>query len=440
MIAHLQNSGGPWSRIAAIQSGSEMGLVQNDDGIPLTVLVLSHMFPKSCNPTSGLFVLEQVKALRTLGVETVTIAPIPWPPRFLRFLPRVNKFLSVPLQATIDGLVVEYPRVPTLPGGRLFYLEGLIQYLWVRRLVGKYIKRRKIDVIHAHAIMPDGFAATLLGREFNLPVVCTVHGSDLSIYPHRNRPTLWATKWALKRIGHLVAVSSDLKRKVFSMTGISRGDVVPNGADPRVFQPLNKREARSKLGLPFDKRIVLFVGHLIEVKGVEYLIRAMSHLREKQVSLVLVGEGNLKASLVSMSRELGLEEKCMFVGERSHDEIALWLSAADCLVLSSISEGLPTILVEAMFCKTAIVATDVGGVREIIDEGRTGLVVRPKEPLEIAHAIQRLLDDVEFASRLAAQARREAVDKLSWKMNAARMLAVYRAATVDSTEERAKCS
>jgi teichuronic acid biosynthesis glycosyltransferase TuaC len=427
-----ENSFAPRSRVVDTQNGNETGSVQTDDGAGLRVLVLSHMFPTSCNSTSGLFVLEQVKALRTLGVEMVTITPIPWPPPFLHFLPRVKKFLSVPLQATIDGLFVEYPRVPTLPGGRLFYLEGLFQYLSVRRLVGRYIKHKKIDLIHAHTIMPDGFAAMLLGREFGLPVVCTVHGSDISFYPHRNRPTLWATKAALKRIRHMVTVSSDLKQKIFSMTGISQVEVIPNGADPRTFQPVNKVEARRKLDLPLDKKIVLFVGHLIEVKGVDYLLRAMCRLREKQASLFLVGEGNLRSSLVAMSRDLGLEEKCTFVGERPHDEIPLWLCAADCLVLSSLSEGLPTILVEAMFCNTPIVATDVGGVREIIDDGRTGLLVRSKEPLEIAHAIQRLLNNAEFASHLAEQARSDAMDRLSWKTNATRMLGVYRAVTVDS--------
>jgi teichuronic acid biosynthesis glycosyltransferase TuaC len=157
----------------------------------------------------------------------------------------------------------------------------------------------------------------------------------------------------------------------------------------------------------------------------------MCHLHHRQVSLFLVGEGNLRPGLVGLSRDLGIEERCTFVGERPHDEIPLWLCAADCLALSSISEGLPTILVEAMFCKTAIVATDVGGVREIVDDGRTGLLVRSKEPLEMAHAMQRLLDDAEFASQLAEQARRDALNKLSWKTNAARMLGVYREAAVD---------
>ena len=427
--AHDKNSVAVGSRVAELQAPHKTGSSDTHDGTGLRVLVLSHMFPKSYDPTSGLFVLEQVKALLNLGAETVTITPIPWPPLFFRFLPRVKKFLSVPSRSAIDGLIVEYPRAPVLPRGRLFYLEGLLLYLFVRRLVGRYIKRKKIDLIHAHTIMPDGFAAMLLGREFGVPVVCTMHGSDISIYPHRNRPTLWATKAALKRIQHLVTVSSDLKEKIVSMAGSSHVEVVPNGADPRIFQPSDKMEARKRLDLPLDRRIVLFVGHLVEVKGVDYLLQAMAFLGERPASLFLVGEGNLRSSLIARARELGIEKRCVFVGERSHSEIPLWLSAADCLALSSTSEGLPTILVEAMFCNTPIVATDVGGVREIIEDGRTGLLVRSKDPAGIAHAIQRLLGNPDLASQLAGQARRDAMEKLSWEANATRMLEVYRTAT-----------
>src|SRR5207253_6489394 len=106
-----------------------------------------------------------------------------------------------------DGFSVEYPRVPMLPGGKFLYLSGLVYYLWCRRLLRTVLAQTRIDLIHAHYIVPVGFAAVLLGREFKIPVTCTLHGSDINEQPYWNLRNRWATRWSLTRLAHLVAVS-----------------------------------------------------------------------------------------------------------------------------------------------------------------------------------------------------------------------------------------
>ena len=391
----------------------------------MKVLVLSSMFPSPADQHVGIFVLEQIRALRELGVEVVVVAPTPWAPSILKLVPRWRKYSLIPRRDNIQGLRVEYLRVPCFPGGRLFYFYGLFYFLRSCGLVRRLIREEGIDLIHAHAIMPDGFAGVLLGQRLFLPVVCTVHGSDVNSYPYRNRPTLWATKWALKRVGHLVTVSRGLRGEVFSLVGRRQIEVLHNGADPRKFKPRPRMEARARLRLPIDKKIILFVGSLVPVKGVEFLLAAVSRLAREDTLLYVVGDGELMSALISLADDLGVQKVCRFVGRRPYDEIPYWLSAADCLVLPSLSEGLPTILPEAMLCRVPIVATNVGGVPEIIRQGDSGLLVQPKDPVMLAAAIQALLKENGGVSTMVEQAERTARAGFTWEVNAQRMLNIY---------------
>lgn len=390
----------------------------------MNVLLLSHMFP----PSSGSFVLEQTKALRNLGVCFQVLAPTPWAPPFVRIWRRFRRYDFVPAQANIDGFSVDYPRIVCFPGKRLFYLYGVTYYLRCRWIVRRLIKEKKIDLIHAHTIMPDGFAAVLLGREFKLPVVCTVHGSDIIVYPQQSRMTHWATRWALQGLTRLIAVSSDLEKKALALARTAGVRVIHNGADPAVFKTWSKAEAREKLGLPPDKKVVLFLGHLTSVKGVEYLLNAVSRLPHSKLMLALVGDGDLRLDLVAMAKKLGISDVCKFTGHRPHDEIPLWLSAADCLVLPSMSEGLPTVLVEAMWCRTPIIATRVGGIPEIVKSGQTGLLVEPRDSEALAHAIDQILSNPDRAAAMAEQAEIFAGENLTWAMNAKKTLGEYETA------------
>jgi glycosyltransferase involved in cell wall biosynthesis len=354
------------------------------------------------------------------------VVPTLWVPAVLRSVPRWSKYAAIPRRDNVEGFTVEYPRVLCFPGGRFFYLYGFFYYLRLLALVKRQVSGGGIDLIHAHAIMPDGFAGALLGRRLRLPVVCTVHGSDVNSYPHRNRATCWATKWALRNVGGLITVSRALEGGVFSLIGCRQIEVVHNGADYKKFKPKPREEARARLNLPIDKKIILFVGGLVPVKGVEFLLAAISRLGRPDAVLYLVGDGELKAALISMADRLGVLNICRFVGRRPYDEISSWLSAADCLVLPSLSEGFPTILPEAMLCRVPIVATEVGGIPEIISHGHNGLLVEPKNITMLAEAIQVLLTNDEEIPVMVERAHKTARAAFTWEANAQKMLAIYR--------------
>src|SRR5438874_356187 len=394
----------------------------------LKILTLSHMFPTPEEGTQGTFIIEQIKALRKFGVTTTTIVPTPWAPRALSILSSVRRYGRIPKAANMEGIPVTFSRFLAFPGRRLFFLYGVLCYLGCRGVVRKHIREERIDLIHAHTIMPDGLAALLLGGEFNIPVVCTVHGSDISIYPHESWATLLVTKWALRQCKHLIAVSEDLAKKINLLIGAHRVTVARNGADEELFRPTPKSVARTLLGLPSETKVLLFIGNLLPVKGPAYILEAVSQLNASDVSLYIIGDGMLRANLRARAEQLGISAQCVFVGQRPHKEIALWLSAADCLAISSISEGFPTIIPEAMMCRIPIVATAVGGIPEVIKHSSTGLLVEPKEPGSLAEAIRLALQDNNKIGLMVDRAEELVRAELTWEANARKTVDVYREA------------
>jgi teichuronic acid biosynthesis glycosyltransferase TuaC len=383
------------------------------------------MFPTPAARTQHAFITEQMKALRKLGIEVKAIAPTPWAPPMLSFLPNIRKYICIPKSANVDGIKVTYPRFIAFPKGRFLFLYGLFCYLACRHIIRKQMQVGGIDLIHAHTIMPDGFAALLLGDEFNIPVVCTVHGSDISIYPQESWATLLVTKWALRRTKHLIAVSEDLGKKVNLLIGTRQVKVIRNGADEELFHANAKAAARTLLGLPDKPKIVLFIGNLLPVKGPEYLLQAVSQISSSDFLLYIVGDGMLRDKLRAQAEQLGISTRCIFVGARPHEEIASWLSAADCLVLSSISEGFPTIIAEAMMCRVPVVATAVGGIPEIVKHRSTGLLVQPRDPASLAQAICFALQDDVDIRIMVDRAENAARAELTWEANARKTVEVY---------------
>jgi teichuronic acid biosynthesis glycosyltransferase TuaC len=418
LLHHLQRTKGVTEAITESKSllASMSRPTGNQCRDTLKILVLSGQFPTPRDPICGTFVVEQMKALRKLGAEMSVITAVPWAPRWLKFIKRIRKHLNTPRQARIENFQVQYPRVPVLPGDKLFFLSGVLLFLRYVPMIRKQLKQGTIDLIHAHTIMPDGFAATLLGQTFNIPVVCTVHGSDVKIYPRTNWMTRRSTQWALKRVNRLIVVSQDLQKAVTQLVGSRQVCIARNGADPLRFRSTSRKQVRSQLELPADKPLLLFVGNLFPVKGVEYLLRAMVTL-DQDLSLYLLGDGYLKEELIELSRQLGVSQRCHFVGQRPHAEVPLWLAAADCLVLPSLSEGLPTIVIEAMMCGTPVIATSVGGTPEVLKHERNGLLVPPKDVPAIGSAIARLLGDRGLRVETGLRARIDA-ENFTWDKNA----------------------
>jgi glycosyltransferase involved in cell wall biosynthesis len=169
------------------------------------------------------------------------------------------------------------------------------------------------------------------------------------------------------------------------------------------------------------------VGYLVMEKAVDDLLNAFASVTESDVMLCVVGDGNLKRPLMELAERLGLGTKCLFAGHQAHGRIVEWLSASDCLVLSSLTEGLPTIIPEAMMSRLPIVATAVGGIPEVVKDGVTGFLVPPGDREALASTITKVLRGVRGLEDVALRAEAYARSNLTWEFNAEQTLMAYQA-------------
>lgn len=388
-----------------------------------TVCMLTTGFPRFKGDLFGTFVWELAAALARDGVEVEVVAP------HEAGLPRRERMGPV----SVRRFVYVWPRrwqCLAYGGGIPANLQGR----WAARLqvplflLGFALEARRAcrraDIVHCHW-SPVGWVG--LWAAGGRPVVLSVRGSD----------TNWLEKGLfgrlLGRVYHRVAAVVGVSRAIVARLerlGVEpkKLHAVANGVDPR-FAPADSSAARQSLGLPAEGPLLLFVGLLAPVKGVDILLQALERLQGARWHCVVVGDGGLRAALEAQAAQAGLKDRVRFVGARPSDEIPLWMNAADALVLPSRSEGRPNVVLEAQACALPVVATRVGGTPELVEDGDTGLLVDPDDVEGLAGGIERVLGDAALRRRLGEAARKSIASRgLTWEASAAQMHRVYRAA------------
>lgn len=280
--------------------------------------------------------------------------------------------------------------------------RGIVDRRWLFRLM-RLIKERHVSLMHAHEFTMNTYG-TLVSLLTKTPLVGTVHGKNY--YSERWRRRL-AYRWVAK-CAVMVAVSEDLKRFLCSRVGLGATEVLTlhNGIDVNAFEPCNGsgKAIRGELGLS-DHPVIGTIGNLYSVKGHRYLLEAAALVTEAipNATFLIVGRGSLLSELQQTARSLGIERRVLFLGYRQ--DIPTLLQAMDVFVLPSLSEGLPLSLLEAMAAEKPVVATDVGGIPEVIDDGETGLLVASGDAEALAQRILSLLTNAPLARRLGWDAR-----------------------------------
>ena len=388
--------------------------------------MISHMYPSPVNPTGGIFVHEQVRALRARGHDVQVVSPKGWAPPGIR---RWSGYRDVVPRDTVDDVVVHYPRKVTLPGGRLGHRNADAFLLGIRRTVRRIHREWPIDVMHAHMMVPDGWAAARIGHEMGVPAVGTAHRADVLDIPAQGAKARMRVAEAIQTLDAVVTVSRAIGDAADAIARPRRPiTVVPNGADETVFLPRNAAAARVRIGVPDDGPVISYVGKLVPRKGVDDLVEAMGILAARASGaprLVMAGIGPLREPLERRAAELGVADRITWLGKVPHDDVGWVMSTGDAFVLPSLSEGLPTVVCEAMACGLPVVATAVDGTPEIVDDPHTGLLVPPHDPGALAQALARVLDDDALRTAMGAEALRRSGEDYTWAANARRMEAVY---------------
>lgn len=401
----------------------------------MNIIVISGLFPKKYSSRSGTFVYEQIKALRKIINGRVTvIVPVPYSPPLLWFRKKWKEYGKqgkIKEEVAIGDIKIYYKRYLVIPGKIFFPFQGFFRYLSIKSLLLKLIKSDKGQaIIHSHAILPSGLSGVLFAKKFKIPHVCTIHGSDINIYPFYSKLAYTLTRYALKRCDHIIAVSNNLREKILKIeNGLNNITVIHNGADPNKFFPMSKEKVKQRLGVTEKNRIIMFIGNLKPVKGVNYLLEAFAKLqhiyKKTETVLYVIGEGSEKKNLMKMSKILNIDKKVFFLGGKDHDEMPMWINIADIFILPSISEGFPTVIPEVMMCGVPIVASDVGGVSEAIIHKKTGILVKPGDINALAEAINSYLSDEQFTQKIIKNAIEKA-NRFTWMSAAEKILDIYR--------------
>lgn len=348
------------------------------------ILILTQMFPSSLQPTLGTFIAQRACALAPLAEVRIAV-PTPWFPP-LPGLGRYSRIARLERQSiSPQGLPVLRPRYFMLPKTAT-WLQGLTMSLGVDRGLGRQPWRP--EIIDAHFVYPDGFAAVRLARRIGCRCVITCHGSDLAKYPSMPL-TGRMLRSALSSADQVIAVSPELRDRALALGGRpDRTCMLPNGVDTEAFRPRDPADCRRLLGLVPNVPLAVCVGRLDENKNQIVLLRALAESPRADVPalhLALVGEGPAGRRLRRCAEELGVARRVIFAGSQPYDRVPLWIAAADWLVLASRREGWPTVYHEAMACGRPVITSNVAAARHAVKDA-LGMIVPDNTPEAFAQA------------------------------------------------------
>jgi glycosyltransferase involved in cell wall biosynthesis len=385
------------------------------------VLSLSGTFPNPSEENLGPFVRQRLQHVAKL-LEVQVVAPI----GVLDYAARGFRKRGIPLGQQDERLYVHYPRWLYLPfggyHGSFILAARLLPFL--RRLRREY----PFDVIDAHFAFPAGIAAAALGTALRCPFTITLRGNE-TMHAQSSGMRRWM-QWAFHRAARIITVSERLRQFAIS-EGVeaSRVRTIPNGVDGNVFYPRPYAETRVKLGIPEGQKAIVSAGGLIERKGHHRVVQALSEMRRQghNTGLWIIGgpgrEGMFEGQIRRAVQEHGLESVVHFTGNVKPAVLAEYMSAADVVCLASSREGWPNVVHEAQACGAPTVATDVGGVQDMIPSDDYGIVVSPADDAMLSAGLSKAIHTRWDRTRIAAwgQAR-------SWERVAAETAEALRAA------------
>jgi glycosyltransferase involved in cell wall biosynthesis len=380
------------------------------DPTQLRILVLASTFPRwEDDHATPPFVLELCRRLAR-HFDVTVLAP---------------HASGTAIAENIDGIHVQRYRYAPERWERLAYNGGILAQLrrqpWLVLLIPAFVAaqafavrrlRQSCDVVHAHWVLPQGLVAVVAAGR---PVLCTAHGGDL--YGLRSALAGWLRRWTLRRVDRLSVVSPALLEEA-QRHGLDPATVVvaPMGVDLRTtFTPGAADESKAQR--------LLFVGRLVEKKGVATLIRALPMILEchPQASLEIIGDGPERAHLEELARQVGATAAVRFVGPVANHDLPARFRAASVVVFPSLvaaggdREGFGLVAVEAMGCGCAVVGSDLPAMQGFLRHEETGLVTAAGDHAELAAAINRLLEDPLLGKRLGSAGRRHVLSHYDWE-------------------------
>lgn len=387
---------------------------------------LTTSFPRFPGDPAGQFILHLARSLQQEGVQVEVIAPgdpQALPSGVLDSVPvkRFSYMIPRSLQTLAYGGGI-LPNLERRPGVLLQIAPFLASFFFAAMR-----SARDKDLLHCFWT-PSALVGLAVARLYRKPIIVSVLGSDVNAFPEGSLRRKIIGR-LLRSADFVITQGEDLAQKVLRL-GVPTAKVrsIPISPDLEKFSVLSKTVARGRLGLPSDKKILLSVGRLVPLKGLLDLMRAAKILQARRDDwlCVVVGEGPQRKELEDYIQRDALQECVRPVGFVEDSRLPIYFQAADIFVMTSHSEGLPTALLQAMACETAVVSSNVGAIPEVVHEEITGLLVPPGDPAVIADRLHFLLCHPEKIDALGKEAKRFVLGRFSAKKTAHQIIDVYR--------------
>ena len=388
---------------------------------PLRLLTFTTLFPNREQPNHGIFVETRLRQLVAGGaVRSTVLAPVPFFPSGAALFGRWGAWARVPALELRHGLAVHHPRFLVIPRIGMNLSPFLLHQASRRALRRLLAGGQRFDAIDAHYLYPDGVAAVRLGAEFGLPVVLTARGSDVTQFPDYPVPRRLILD-AVARAAAVITVSAGLRAALLALgAAAEKITVLRNGVDTQLFRSADRDAARAALGL--SGPVLISAGALIERKRHHLTIEALRLL--PAFSLLIIGEGPERARLAALAGRLGLAGRVRLAGARPHMDMPQYYSAADISILASSREGWANVLLESMACGTPVVASDIPGNAEVVQDRAAGLIAPANTPEGIAAAVRDL-----WAAMPSRAATRAYAERFGWEETSLGQIGIFRSVT-----------
>jgi len=296
-----------------------------------------------------------------------------------------------------------------------------ILYLQALPLIRKLIRKFKPDIVHSHYASSYGLLGALTGFH---PFIVSVWGSDVYSFPEKSFFHKRIIRFVLDKADIICSTSNTMAKRtgIFTNKNI---EVIPFGVDTKIFKPMRVESL-------FDQNDIVIgtVKTLEEKYGIEYFIKAFKLVSDKYknlpLKLLIVGGGSLEKELKELAKSLGTLDKTIFTGRVPFEEVPKYHNMLSVSVSVSESESFGVAVVEAMACGKPVVVSNMGGLPEVVEDGKVGFVVPPRNPEETAKAIEKLVLDKELRIKMGL-AGRERVKKLyEWDKCVEKMINIYK--------------
>ncbi|RJS84247.1 glycosyltransferase family 1 protein [Candidatus Bathyarchaeota archaeon] len=385
----------------------------------MRICMLTWEFPPRIVGGIARHCLSLSKALAKLGHEVYVVT---------------LEFPGAPLFEDINGIKVY--RVLIELGHPNFIIWTFIFNHFMEKKVADLSENIEFDIIHIHDWLTA--KAGISSKHFlNKPLISTIHSTEEGRSRGLHNPDSFLIDgiewWMTYEARRVIVCSNSVKWEVESHFSLphDKVTVIPNGIEVSSFNlNINREEVKRRYGIKPNERIILFVGRLVPQKGVDMLIKAAPLIvqQHRDARILIAGDGWSRNYLEELARSMGLRDRIRFLGFISDWELEDLMVTADVLVVPSIYEPFGIVALEGMAAGTPVVATNIGGLSEIIEHDRTGVLVYPEDPGSIAWGINKVLSDPKYADWLARNARRKVRKAYSWEAIAKRTVEVYEAA------------